>query len=86
MIHLANAYNDLGRHAEAAKLREEALAIQKAKLPADHPDLLSQYTLANSYGFLGRYREALDLHREVLEARRAKFGPDHPSVLGASGA
>ena len=82
MIRLANAYNDLGQHAKAVQLREEALVLQRLKLPADHPDLLtSMYTLANGYGFLQRYTDALKLHKEVLALRKAKFGPDHPSVL-----
>ncbi len=82
MIRLASAYNDVGRHVDAVKLREDALKLQTTKLPADHPDVLAtKYNLANGYGFLKRYPEALKLHQEVLDLRKARFGPDHPSVL-----
>ena len=40
MINLASSYADFGRHADALKLREETLALQKAKLGPDHPDTL----------------------------------------------
>ena len=40
MSNLANSYAALGRQAEALKLREETLALQKAKLsrPPRHAD------------------------------------------------
>src|SRR5262249_7987328 len=60
MKHLANSYQALGRHAEALKLREEALALQKAKLGPDHRETLrTMNDLANSYQALGRCDEAL---------------------------
>ena len=37
MNNLAVSYADLGRHAEALNLREETLALRKAKLGPDHP-------------------------------------------------
>ena len=40
MNNLAESYQALGRHAEALKLHEETLALQKAKLGPDHPDTL----------------------------------------------
>ena len=43
MDNLANSYAALGRHAEALKLREETLALQKAKLGPDHPDTLIEH-------------------------------------------
>ena len=72
----------LGRHADALKLREETLALRKAKLGPDHPDtLLSMNNLANSYAALGRHADALKLHEETLALRKAKLGPDHPDTL-----
>ena len=35
---LAACYADLGRNAEALRLREEVLAVRKTKLGPDHPD------------------------------------------------
>jgi tetratricopeptide (TPR) repeat protein len=37
---LAAALAGLGRHAEAERLLDEALAVQRSQLPADHPHLL----------------------------------------------
>ena len=82
MNNLANSYSALGRHAEALKLREETLALQKAKLGPDHPDTLtSMNNLANSYAALGRHAEALKLHEETLALQKTKLGPDHPDTL-----
>ena len=58
----ANRYAVLGRYAEALKLREQTLALRKAKLGPDHPDTLSSMNnLAVSYAALGRQAEALKL-------------------------
>jgi tetratricopeptide (TPR) repeat protein/tRNA A-37 threonylcarbamoyl transferase component Bud32 len=82
MNNLANSYADLGRLAEALKLREETLALQKAKLGPDHPETLrNMNNLAVSYIELGRHAEALQLHEETLALRKAKLGPDHPDTL-----
>ena len=82
MSNLANSYADLGRHAEALKLREETLALQKAKLGPDHPDTLSSMdNLAISYADLGRHADALKLREETLALTKAKLGPDHPDTL-----
>ncbi|HLJ93835.1 MAG TPA: serine/threonine-protein kinase [Gemmataceae bacterium] len=82
MTGLANSYADLGRHADALKLREETLTLLKAKLGPDHPDTLtSMNNLANSYTALGRHADALKLREETLTLRKAKLGPDHPDTL-----
>ena len=84
MHNLAVSYDALGRHAEALKLNEEALALRKAKLGPDHPDTLASMTsLANSYTALGRHAEALKLREETLALMKAKLGPDHPETLGS---
>ena len=50
MHNLAVAYIALGRHAEALKLEEETLALQKAKLGPDHPHTIdSLRELVNLY-------------------------------------
>ncbi len=64
MIDVANSYAARGRHAEAVKLREQTLALAKAKLGPDHPNTLaSMSNLAASYVDLGRYAEALQAQR-----------------------
>jgi serine/threonine protein kinase/tetratricopeptide (TPR) repeat protein len=82
MNNLANSYDDLGRHAEALKLKEETLALRKAKLGPDHPDTLkSMMNLATSYWALGRHAEALKLREETLALCKAKLGPEQPDTL-----
>jgi hypothetical protein len=69
------------RHADALKLREETLALQKTKLGPDHPNaLLSMISLAVSYAAVGRYDDAIKLLEE-RQALQAKRGPDHPDML-----
>jgi tetratricopeptide (TPR) repeat protein len=82
MNNLANSYDHLGRLADALKLREETLALRKAKLGPDHPDTLaSMNNLANSYDHLGRLADTLKLREETLALRKAKLGPEHPDTL-----
>jgi serine/threonine protein kinase len=84
MHNLANSYHDLGRHAEALKLREATLELRKTKLGPDHLEtLLSMNTLANSYLALGRHTDALKLHEATLTLTKTKFGPDHPETLAS---
>jgi hypothetical protein len=82
MDDLASSYGALGRRGDALKLREETLALRKARLGPDHPStLLSMYNLSVTYHALGRYTEALKLREETLARRKAKLGPDHPDTL-----
>ena len=83
MNNLAGSYSDLGRHAEAApQLREETLALRKAKLGPDDPGTLKvMNNLAASYAALGRHADAVKLHEETLALLKAKLGPDHPHTL-----
>jgi hypothetical protein len=82
MTALAIGYAALGRQAEALRLREETLALQKARLGPDHPDTLSSMTaLATIYADVGRREEALKLREQVVPRRKARLGPDHPDTL-----
>jgi tetratricopeptide (TPR) repeat protein len=82
MNNLANSYANLGRNAEALKLREETLALRKGKLGLDHPStLMSMNNLAASYYEVGRLTDALKLGEETLALRKAKLGPSHPDTL-----
>jgi eukaryotic-like serine/threonine-protein kinase len=82
MTNLAATQGDLGRHAEALKLREEILASRKARLGPRHPDtLLSMHALGLGYYAMGRHAEALRLFEETLALRKAKLGPHHPDTL-----
>jgi len=86
VTYLAYSYNNLGRWAEALKLREETLALQKVNPGPKHPDtLLTMNDLAGSYYYLGRPDDALKLIAETLSLRRSALGPDHPDTLGSMG-
>jgi serine/threonine protein kinase/tetratricopeptide (TPR) repeat protein len=74
----------LGRFTEAVKVREETLALRKARLGTDHRDtLISMNDLASSYSDVDRHAEALKLFEVVLAVRKAKLGPDHPDTLSS---
>jgi serine/threonine protein kinase/tetratricopeptide (TPR) repeat protein len=82
MFGLAQSYADLGRYADALRLREETLALQKARLGPDHPDTLrTMSSLACSYADLRRRADALKLREETLALMRARLGPDDPDTL-----
>jgi serine/threonine protein kinase/tetratricopeptide (TPR) repeat protein len=82
MNNLGNSYADLGRYADALKLREETLALMRARFGPDHPDTLrGMHNLAAIFADLGRYADALKLFDETLALRKAKLGPDHPDTL-----
>jgi hypothetical protein len=82
MSALGDSYEALGRHADALKIRQENLALRKAKLGPDHPEtLFSMNNLAESYAALGRDADALKLREETYPLRRAKLGADHPDTL-----
>jgi pentatricopeptide repeat protein len=58
---LANAYSKQGRYAEAEKLYEETLEIERRVLGQDHPDTLaSMYNLACVAARRGNREHALD--------------------------
>lgn len=53
MNNLAVSYVALGRHAEAIKIHEETLAIQKAKLGLNHPNTLrTLYNIARDHAVM----------------------------------
>jgi tetratricopeptide (TPR) repeat protein len=84
MMNLANGYDAWGKSADALKLREETLALQKARLGPDDADTLkSMNNLAISYFGSGRHDEALKLLKEAQALMRAKLGPDDPNTLNS---
>jgi tetratricopeptide (TPR) repeat protein len=79
---LAIGYAHLGRLADASRLLEETLAVQKAKLGPGHPDTLaSMHNLATTYADLGRHADACRLLEETLALRKLRLGPGHPDTL-----
>jgi S1-C subfamily serine protease len=84
MTGLGNAYQQVGRLADALALHQEAVKRSKAKLGPDHPTTLQamQY-LAWAYQSAGRLADALPLAEQTLKLSKAKFGLDHPTTLQA---
>ena len=69
---LAINWYDLGRHAEAMKLYEKTLALQKSKLSRDDPEILmTMQGLAACYADLNRHSDAITLFEETLALRQA---------------
>jgi len=82
---LANADASQGRQSEALKLREEAVAREKAVFGPDHPETLgAMNNLGASYSSLGRYADALNILEETLGLRKTKLGPNDPETLRTS--
>jgi len=80
---IGDAYNALGRYAEAQQHLERAVQLRTATLGIDHPDTLtSKNNLATLYHHQGQYAKAELLYKEVLEGLTAKLGADHPHTLG----
>ncbi len=82
MSTLAAAYRDAYRIADALRLFEPTLRLQKAKLGLDHPDTLATTThLARTFLSDKRPLEALPLLEQTLKLRRTRLGPEHPHTL-----
>ncbi len=84
MNDLAASYAALGRQADALKLRQEALALRKAKLGPDHPDTLnSEWAVLESLVALKRPAEALPRIDPLLDQadRAAAAGKPLPPQL-----
>jgi tetratricopeptide (TPR) repeat protein len=81
-MNLSVCYTTLNRRAEALKLFEEVLEIQKRVLPKDDPStLMTMMSVASSYFDLNRLAEALKLFEEVLEIQKRVLPKDHPETL-----
>jgi tetratricopeptide (TPR) repeat protein len=82
--HLAGGCAELGRHAEALRLRTQVLTWRKANLGPDHADTVAGMSeLAKSYNALARHVEALELREQILSLRRVRPGPSHPDTLAS---
>lgn len=77
---LAGVLTALGRHAEAAGLLDEALALERRGRndPRELARLLNDRAVA--LFDLGRRAEAADTFREALEAAERAFGPEDPAL------
>ncbi|MCB1055968.1 MAG: serine/threonine protein kinase [Acidobacteria bacterium] len=77
MATLGRVYHNRGRFDEALPLFEQVLALRRAALPADHPDVATAHLdLADDLRVLGRVDEAMPHYERALELRRRRFGDD----------
>ena len=83
---LADANTELGHHAQALALYEQALDIRTRRSGKDHPETAKvRMNLATVLGKLGRDDEALAIYREVYDVLVRALGADHPMVVEARG-
>jgi WD40 repeat protein/tRNA A-37 threonylcarbamoyl transferase component Bud32 len=77
MDELASRCSAIGRHADAAKLREESLMLRKSKFGADHLDTLrGMKNLAATYVALGQRTDSALLYQEAVALLQAKVSAD----------
>ncbi|MGY1668950.1 tetratricopeptide repeat protein [Geodermatophilus sp. SYSU D00696] len=70
-----------GRHRDALRLEQRALAITEAALGPDHPATATRLdNLAGTLGTLGRHTDALPLQERALAITEAALGPGHPTT------
>ena len=78
---IGNTFAALGLYGEAAVRLEQALAMRRALLGEDHPDVARNLDdLAWVYQSLGRFEETESLLVRALAIREAALGPDHLDV------
>ncbi len=72
------------RQQGALKLRDDIVALRKARDGPDHPSaalLASLGTLADVCSGHGLHPEAIQISEELVELHKAKFGPDAPATF-----
>jgi non-specific serine/threonine protein kinase/serine/threonine-protein kinase len=79
---LGVSYWYLGAHDLAQRQQEQALALRRQELGADHPDTVG---ILNDLGLIlhsqGKYPEAQKLFAEAWEGKRRTLGPEDPMTL-----
>jgi pentatricopeptide repeat protein len=70
--------------ADALKVFEQTLQLQKARFGTDHPGtLMCMGKLADWYLATSRPQDAIKLDQETLQLKKSKLGPDHPDTLAS---
>ncbi len=78
---LANAYDELGDHARAARMLEEVLRHEKAHDPSGARTATASHNLGLAYRDDGRYEEAREMFETALRIHIVLDGPSHPNVV-----
>ncbi|MEM7787630.1 MAG: serine/threonine-protein kinase [Bacteroidota bacterium] len=83
-IELGRVEQDRGRPADAEPLFREALTLQQAALPADHPTLAEAHEMVGAaLQDQGRLDEAEPSFQEAYRVRQAALGDDHAQTQSA---
>ena len=78
---LATIYEKTGRYDAADPLFDQALAIRRRLLGADHPSTaISLNNLAGLYRAQGRVAEAAPLLKDAVEIMERVLGVEHPNT------
>jgi serine/threonine protein kinase/Flp pilus assembly protein TadD len=81
MVTMGEVYTNLGLFDSAQQLVEEALALQRQTLGADHTDIAAALSeLGRVLREKGEYSQAAARYGEALEMRRRLLGDDHLEV------
>lgn len=81
---IGGVYEGLGLRERAGERFEQALALRREHLGADHPDVADVlHHLAGLRVVQRRFEEAEELHREELAIRLPRSGPTSPGVARA---
>jgi tetratricopeptide (TPR) repeat protein len=76
---LADANNELGRHAQSLALYERALAIRERRAGREHPETAKvRMNMALVLTAMGRDDEALPIYREAHDVLARALGDAHP--------
>lgn len=75
-----------GLYGRGVEMRQRALALFEANLPADSPRLAASLNnLGSALYHAGQLQEALPLLQRALAIREAKLGPDYPDLAHSFG-
>lgn len=78
---MSDVYGKLGLYEQAVALEEETLALRKAQLGPEHPQIAVSFdALGDLYYRQARYAEAERAHREALAIRQKTPGSNHLDV------
>jgi tetratricopeptide (TPR) repeat protein len=85
MVGLAATYTSQDRHAEAERLKLEAIRLQTLLTGRTDPETMTTMAnLAVTYSAQGRHEEAESLELEVFDGRRKLLGKDNPDTIQAA--
>lgn len=84
LTNLASGYDELGDHAHAAKLKEEAVRLAEGNNDSLRISAITALcNLGYSYDALGRYEDAIKTYKKCIARRAERLGDKHPDLISA---